>query len=183
MIFKKTNLADAYEIIFEKNQDSRGFFSRIFCKDIMKKYRIENNIAQINNSFSKKKGTLRGFHFQSGKYAEQKIIRCINGKLLNIIIDLRKNSKTFCKYTKIILDSKKRNISVVPRGFANSIMTLDENTEMIYFASNSYNPKAEKGILWNDPYFKIKWPMKPTVISQKDKSHEYFEKNYNNLIF
>lgn len=183
MIFKKTDLIDSYEIIFEKNEDQRGFFSRIFCKDIMSKYNIEKNISQINNSFSKKKGTLRGFHFQSGKYSEQKIIRCIRGKLVNIVIDLRKKSKTFCKHTKIVLDSKKRNMSIVPKGFANSIQTLEDNTEMLYFSSNPYNPKYEKGILWNDPYFKINWPLKPTEISKKDKNHKLFELDSKNLTF
>ena len=147
MIFKKLELQDAFEIIFEKNEDSRGFFSRIFCNNMMENKKIETKIVQINNSFSKKKGTLRGFHFQSGKHSEQKIIRCLKGKLINVIIDLRKKSKTFCKSTSIILDSKKRNMSVVPRGFANSIQTLEDNTEMLYFTSNYYNKTSEKGIL------------------------------------
>lgn len=183
MIFKKTNLMNSYEIIFEKNEDKRGFFSRIFCDEIMKKHNVETKIVQINNSFSKKKGTLRGFHFQYGKYSEQKMIRCIKGSLVNIIIDLRKKSKTFCQHTKIILDSKKRNMSVVPKGFANSIQTLEDNTEMLYFTSNPYNPKYERGILWNDPYFQIEWPLEPTVISNKDRNHQLFKDNKKNLIF
>ena len=183
MIFNKLYLNDAYEIVLELNEDPRGFFTRVFCQKEMKKRNINTNIVQINNSFSKKKGTTRGFHFQKGKYSEQKIIRCIKGKLLNVIIDLRKKSSTFCKYTSIILDSKKRNMSVVPTGFANSIQTLNDNTEMLYFSSNYYNPRYERGILWNDPYFNIKWPLKPSIISPKDLNYKLFKENFARLVF
>ena len=183
MIFKKLVLKDAFEVILDLNEDPRGFFARLFCKKEMRLKKINTNIVQINNSFSKKKGTTRGFHFQKDKFAESKIIRCINGKLINIIIDLRRKSPSFCKHTSIILDSKKRNMSVVPIGFANSIQTLSDNTEMMYFSSNYYNKKYERGIMWNDPFFNISWPMKPTVISLKDSKHKPFEDNFNKLVF
>ena len=172
MKFKKTNLRGVLIIIPAPNKDERGFFQRLFCKKIFKKNNIENSILQINNSFSKKKGTTRGLHYQTGSSAECKILRCVKGSLVNIVVDVRKNSKTYLKYTIIKLTSKNRHMSYIPRGFANGLQTLEDNTELVYFTTNFYNSKKERGLSIKDPKLKIKLPLPIKIISKKDNSWE-----------
>ena len=175
MKFRNLDIEGVYEINLEPNEDSRGFFSRVFCKEQMISNGINNEVYHINNSYNKYSGTVRGMHFQINNFAETKILRCISGSVVNMIVDLRKDSHTYCKYISIKLDSKKRNMSYVPKGFANGIQTLEDNSELIYFASAPYNPKFERGIRWDDPSINIKWPLDITNISEKDKSHPNFD--------
>ncbi|WP_075521038.1 dTDP-4-dehydrorhamnose 3,5-epimerase family protein [Candidatus Pelagibacter communis] len=172
MKFKKTNLSGVFIIIPSPNKDERGFFQRLFCKKIFKKNNIENSIVQINNSFSKKKGTTRGLHYQTGSSAECKILRCVKGSLVNIVVDVRRNSKTYLKHTKIKLTSKNRHMSYIPRGFANGLQTLEDNTELVYFTTNFYNPKKERGLSIKDPKLKIKLPLPIKIITKKDNTWE-----------
>ena len=168
MIIKNTKLRDVKIIIPEPNSDQRGFFQRLFCKKIFKKKGLEKNIVQINNSFSKNKGTTRGLHYQIGNSKECKIIRCLKGSLVNIVVDMRKNSKNYLKYVSIKLTEKNRYMSYIPRGFANGLQTLENNTEIIYFSTNFYEPNKEKGVSMFDPKINIKLPLKVSVISKKD---------------
>ena len=168
MKFKKLKIKDAYTIHTDLKKDNRGYFQRLLCNKILNKNKIKKKIVQINNSFSEKKGTTRGLHFQLRPYAEDKILKCIKGKLINVIVDLRKNSKTFLRVEKVILDSKVQKMTLVPRGCANGIQTLDDKTELIYFVTNYYNPKKERGCRYDDPLLKIKLPLKISNISKKD---------------
>ena len=170
MKIKKTKLDGVYTICPSPNIDDRGFFQRLFCKQTFKREKLENTIIQINNSFNKVKGTTRGLHYQTGSSAECKILRCIRGSLVDIVVDIRKNSKTYLKSTIINLNSNNRVMSYIPRGFANGLQTLEDNTELIYFTTNFYNPQKEKGLSILDPKLKIKLPLPITEISQKDKS-------------
>lgn len=172
MKFRK-KLDGVYVIKPLPKKDKRGFFQRLYCKKIFAQKKIDNNIVQINNSFSKFKGTTRGLHYQTGRAAEAKIIRCVKGSIINIIVDMRKNSKNYLKHTKIKLTHKNRMMSYIPRGFANGLQTLENNTEIIYFTSNFYNPKFEKGLNILDPKLKIKLPLKISVISKKDKGWKF----------
>lgn len=170
MKFLNTKLNGPLIIIPSPNADHRGFFQRLFCRKIFKNKKIENSIVQINNSFNKKKGTTRGLHYQTGNAAECKILRCISGSLVNIVVDMRKNSKTYLKNIKIKLTAKNRHMSYIPRGFANGLQTLEDNTELVYFTTNFYNPIKEKGLLITDPKLNIKLPLPIKFISEKDKS-------------
>tara|TARA_A100001015_G_scaffold294316_1_gene371961 strand:+ start:350 stop:901 length:552 start_codon:yes stop_codon:yes gene_type:complete len=175
--FIKKKINGVYEITLEPIEDSRGFFSRVFCKDQMSTNGIDNKVYHINNSYNKYAGTVRGMHYQLGEYAETKILRCISGSVINIIVDLRKGSPTFLEKEAIELDSKKRNMSYVPKGFANGIQTLENKSELIYFASAPYNQEFERGVRWNDPLIDIKWPLPISNISDKDKNHPNFDSN------
>ena len=166
--FHKTKIKNLEIISFNKIKDDRGFFSRLFCNKIFKK-RFQKT-AQINFSQSKKKFTLRGMHYQNYPFAEDKIIKCIKGKIFDVAVDLRKNSKTYGKWASLILSEKNNKMFLIPKGFAHGYMTLENNCEIIYFVSNHYKPNKESGIRYNDPYFKIKWPSKPRAISEKDLS-------------
>lgn len=174
MIFKEI-LAGAYLIKEEKKKDQRGFFARSYCKKEFNKKKIKVNFVNANHSLSKNKYTLRGFHYQIGKASEDKIIRCIKGSFYNVTIDLRKNSKTKFKWYSTILSSKNSNSIFVPRGCANAILTLEDNTELFYLVSNFYSAKNERGIKWNDNFFNVIWPAKPKIISTKDQNHPNFD--------
>ena len=166
MLIKKTNFKDL--LIIKKNPfvDNRGFFYRDYCMKELKL--IKFKIKQTNISFNKKKFTLRGFHSQLPPNSEKKIISCVSGEIINICIDLRKNSKTYLKVYKKILNDQ-NNISIlVPEGFANAYLTLRKNTKVFYYMSSFYKPSKERNIRWNDKFFSIKWPHKPKYLSKKD---------------
>jgi dTDP-4-dehydrorhamnose 3,5-epimerase len=176
MKFKSIELKDSFIIESKKLNDNRGFFSRILCSKKFKKKKLTSRFVQINNSFSKKKNTLRGMHYQLYPFAESKVIRCIKGSIFDVILDLRKNSKTFGKWFGMILSEDNRKMIYVPKGFAHGFLTLEDNTEVLYFSSSFYNKKYEKGIMYDDPKFSIKWPTNPKIISKKDSSWPYFIK-------
>lgn len=172
-LVKETKLKDVYTIHPKKKDDKRGYFQRLFCKKEFLKTPINNKVININNSFSRIKGTTRGIHYQISPYQETKIIKCIKGSLVNIIIDLRKNSKNYLRWILIELDHKKNFMTYIPKGFGNGIQTLSPNTEIIYFTSNYYNPTKERGINLLDPKLKIKLPIKPSIMTDKDKSWSF----------
>ncbi len=178
MIFTETPLRNAYTIELEKRGDDRGFFARFFCVNEYSKLNLDNKIVQINNSLSKDKGTLRGIHYQLAPKAETKIVRCIKGSLFDVIVDLRKNSRTFGKWFGAELTAENRRMMFVPKGFGHGFLTLEEDTEALYLVTEFYAPEYERGIRWNDPYFNIKWPFEPSVISDKDQNHPDFNEAY-----
>tara|TARA_B100000686_G_C16759582_1_gene957799 strand:+ start:545 stop:1075 length:531 start_codon:yes stop_codon:yes gene_type:complete len=171
-----TKIKNCYLIKLDKFNDERGFFSRAFCKKIFKKKKILNNISQINFSYSKKKGTVRGLHLQKIPFQEMKIIYCINGAIYDVIVDLRNKSKTFKKYLGFKISSKDRMGIIVPKGCAHGFQTLKSNTEIIYFTTEYYNKSKETGINFLDPSLKIKWPLRVSKISNKDFHLPYLSK-------
>jgi dTDP-4-dehydrorhamnose 3,5-epimerase len=174
MIFNKLPLNDAYIIEIDKKGDERGFFARFFCKNEFAEHGLNNDIVQINNSFSAEKGTLRGMHYQLPPNAEVKIVRCIRGKIFDVIIDARKNSSTIGQWFGVELSDDNRKALYVPEGFAHGFLTLEDNVELFYLVTAFYAPEAERGICWDDPFFNIQWPIKPDVISEKDRNHPDF---------
>jgi dTDP-4-dehydrorhamnose 3,5-epimerase len=174
MIFKKTKIEGCYIIIPKINKDHRGSFTRYFCKKKNKKMGINFQIKQINISENKKKGTLRGFHYQSIKCSEKKIINCTSGEIYNVVLDMRKESKTFSKWFSINLSSINKKALIVPAGCANAFLTLKDNTFVYYCMSDFYNSKKSKGIKYDDPFFSVKWPFAPKVISQRDKNYKTY---------
>ncbi len=176
MKFFETPLMGAYIIDLEKKEDERGFFARAFCRNEYSELNLSYNILQINNSLSRKRGTLRGMHFQIAPKSEDKIVRCIKGAIYDIIIDLRPSSSTFCKWFGIELNEENRKTLYVPKGFAHGNISLLDNSELLYLVTEYYSFEHERGIRWNDPFFKLKWPIKPTEISVKDKNYYNFDK-------
>lgn len=175
MKFIETELKGAYFIKLEKMVDERGFFARAFCKKEYAEFGLINEIVQINDSFSKDKGTLRGMHYQLEPKAEDKIVRCIKGSLYDVIIDIRKDSETFGKWIGVELTAENRKMLFVPKGFAHGFITLEDNTEALYLVTEFYAPEFERGIRWNDPKFNIRWPIEALHISEKDKSNPDFD--------
>ena len=172
MKFLKQKIKGVFLIKPEPFKDKRGMFRRHFCKSELKKFGIETSVQQANISENPKKGTLRGFHYQKKPHQEAKTISCLKGSFFDVIIDLRKNSHTYKKWQSFVITEKNRFSLHIPKGCANAFLTLENNTLIHYYCSNSYNPKFESGVLFNDPVLKIKWPFKPLHISEKDKSHK-----------
>ncbi|HOI30945.1 MAG TPA: dTDP-4-dehydrorhamnose 3,5-epimerase [Melioribacteraceae bacterium] len=178
MKFIPTPLIGAYVIELEKRGDDRGFFARAFCVKEFESNGLNRNIVQINNSLSKDTGTLRGMHYQLAPKSEDKIVRCISGRLYDVIIDLRPESKTFKNWFGVELSAENRLSLYVPKGFAHGFITLEENTEAFYLVTEFYSPEHERGIRYNDPEFNIKWPIEPKIISDKDLNHPDFNQSY-----
>ena len=167
-----SKLKDVYLIELEKKEDERGFFLRTWDKKIFEKAGLDVNVVQCNLSLTKKKGTIRGLHYQEYPFGETKLIRCTHGKIYSVIIDLRSESDTYLKWEGVILDAKEYLLRYIPKGFANGIQALEDNSQLFYHVSQFYTAEAEKGIRWDDPTFGINWPLEPTVISEKDRMWE-----------
>ena len=163
----KTKLNN-FIIYHNKIKDNRGFLMRSFCKNLYKKSGINFEIKQTNFSYNKKKLTLRGFHYQKEPFSENKIITCINGKILLVLLDINKKSKNYLKYNKITLSSDLKKSILVSKNCATAFLTLKSETSVLYYMSNFYKEAKGAGIRYNDPKLRISWPFKPKIISLKD---------------
>ena len=158
-------------------KDKRGSFLSCY-KEKEQKFNsiwLNRKISQINISFTKDKGSIRGLHYQEKPFEECKLIRCIKGKVWDVAVDLRKNSKTYRNWTAIELSESNTNAIFIPEGFAHGFQTLEDNCELLYMHSNNYEPAFEKGVRWNDPIINIAWPLDLTNLSERDFSLPYLE--------
>lgn len=170
MIFKETKIEGLYVIEPELKADQRGFFARTFCKDELSKVGIEFDVAQVNVSFNREKGTLRGMHFQENPKAESKIVQCLKGAVYDVVIDLRKGSKTYGQWIAEELTQNNKKMLLVPKGLAQGFQTLTDECQLQYFMSEFYSPEHQSGVRWDDPFFNIAWPIKNPILSEKDKN-------------
>ncbi len=175
MIFRETYLKGAYVIEPELKMDERGFFARTWCQKEFSEHGLNTSLVQCNISFNKKRGTLRGMHFQKHPFEEAKLVRCIRGAIYDVIIDLRPKSLTFKKWFAIELTSENRTMLYVPEGFAHGFLTLTDNAEVLYQMSQFYYPEYADGVRWNDMTFDINWPIDVTLISERDNSYPDFK--------
>jgi dTDP-4-dehydrorhamnose 3,5-epimerase len=175
LIFKELKLKGIFKIQLEKIEDERGFFARCWDKNEFEKYGLNTNIIQCNISFNKNKGTLRGLHYQTFPYEEAKLIRCTRGKIYEVMLDLRKESKTYKQWESIELSPSDYSLLYVPEGFALGFQTLEDNTELFYQMSEQYVPEFARGINYKDPKFNIDWPLEVQTISKRDSSFELFK--------
>lgn len=172
MIKKKLKIKGAYLINLNKKVDHRGYFARIYCKKNLKDLKIDEKIKQINIAQTFNKGCIRGLHYQKGKFAETKRIIVLQGKIFDVMIDLRKKSKSYLKKISINLSSKKLQLLVIPKGIAHGYQSLTKSTSVLYINDNDYSKKYEDGIRYDDKKFKINWPIKKIVISKKDLKYK-----------
>ncbi len=176
MIFHDTDVQGAYLIELERHGDEGGFFARGFCSDEFQVRGVATKFVQVNDSLSSTTATLRGMHYQVAPHAETKMVRCIRGKLYDVALDLRVGSPTVGRSFGAELSEDNRRIMYVPKGCAHGFLTLEPDTEALYFVDEFYVPAAERGVRWDDPAFAIHWPMTPRVVSKRDRSHPAFEK-------
>ena len=171
MLFQETPLPGAYVIELEKVEDERGFFARSWCLNEFAARGFDATLVQCNVSYNKRKGTLRGLHYQVPPYAETKVVRCTRGALYDVIVDLRADSPTFLKWFGVELTATNYRMLYIPKRFAHGFQTLEDDTEIVYQMSEFYAPPASKGIRWNDPCFGIVWPEADRTISKKDQEY------------
>lgn len=157
------------EIIYKKKKDFRGNLSRIFCEKQLDEILKDIPIKQINYTFTKKLGTVRGMHYQSKPYEEDKIVLCLKGKVFDVALDIKKKSNSFLKTDTVILSEGKKNMHFIPKGFAHGYQSLTDNCELLYFHTNFYSKNNSKTICPIENKFKINWPIKKILISKKDK--------------
>lgn len=170
MIFHRTELEGARLIEPERRGDERGWFARTFCEEEFAREGLETRFVQQNASYSARRGTLRGLHFQRPPHAEVKLMRCVRGAIFDVIVDLRRDSPTYRRWQGFDLTAGNRMMLYIPRGFAHGFMMTADDVEVSYMASTAYAPGAEGGVRWDDPAFAIAWPEAPTVITPKDAS-------------
>lgn len=170
MIFSKTKLSGVILLDIEKLEDERGFFARTWCKKQFAENFLETEFVQSSLSFNRKKGTIRGIHYQIAPHEEVKLVSCNKGSIFDVVVDLRLDSPTYRKWFATILTSKNKRTLYIPKGCAHGFQTLEDNTEVLYQISEFHFPEYARGILWNDPLIKIEWPLDKTLISCKDQS-------------
>lgn len=175
MKFTETRLKGAFIVEIEKLADDRGFFARSWCRKEFEARGLTSRVLQANVSFNRKKGTLRGMHHQLAPFQESKLVRCTRGAIYDVIIDLRPGSPTYKQWVGTELTADNYRLFFVPEDFAHGFLTLVDDTEITYQVSQFYTPGAEKGIRFNDPTFKIRWPLEVSVISDKDRNWPDFE--------
>lgn len=175
MIFTETKLKGAFIIDIDPREDERGFFARSWCADEFQQHGLNPRLAQCNISFNKKRGTLRGMHYQAEPFPEAKLVRCTTGSIYDVIIDLRKDSPTFKHWFAVELNAENRRALYVPEDFAHGFQTLMDNTEVFYQMTEFYHPECARGIKWDDLSIQIKWPIPLPIISKNDQSLLSFE--------
>jgi dTDP-4-dehydrorhamnose 3,5-epimerase len=174
MVFTETELKGAFIIELEPARDERGFFARTFCQREFEAHGLNFHAVQCSVSFNEKKGALRGMHYQVVPHEETKIVRCTQGKMYDVIIDLRPASGTHKKWLAVELTAENRRMLYVPEGFAHGFQTLEDNTEVFYQMSEFYHSECARGVRWDDPMFGIEWPISDNVISERDRSFGRF---------
>ena len=175
MRFIPTHLAGAYLIEPEPVSDERGFFARTWCRNEFADKGLNPNLVQCNISYNKARGTLRGMHYQKAPHAEAKLVRCTQGAVYDVIIDLRSASNTFTQWYGVELTAENRKALYVPEGFAHGFISLKDDTEVLYQMSESFHAECTVGVRWNDPVFKIAWPSTVSVMSERDQNYQDFK--------
>ena len=175
MIFRETRLPGVFEIGLEIKPDARGFFARSWCEEEFAAHGLNAKLAQCSVSFNTRKGTLRGLHFQAAPHAESKLVRCTRGAIFDVVLDLRAQSPAFKEWVALVLTAENRNAVYVPEGCAHGFLTLEDESEVFYQISQFYNAEAARGVRWDDPAFRIAWPEKIEVISERDRNYPLFE--------
>ena len=155
--------------------DNRGFFMESWNKKKMEEVGLYYDFVQDNHSKSTVKGTLRGIHFQKGDKAQAKLVRCVKGVVLDVAVDLRKNSPTFKQWVGVELSAENKKQLLIPRGFGHGFLTLTDDVEFLYKADNYYVPEADAGIRWNDPDIGVEWGIKNPILSEKDKKNPFLK--------
>jgi dTDP-4-dehydrorhamnose 3,5-epimerase len=171
MIFTELALKGVYLIEPDRREDERGFFARTFCVEEFSARGLDPAIAQCNVSYNRRRGTLRGLHYQTPPYAEAKLVRCTAGAVFDVVVDIRPSSPTFKWWLGVELSAENRKMLYIPEGFAHGFQTLEDHTQLFYQISKVYVPEAARGIKWDDPTIGIAWPMTPLVVSARDQGY------------
>jgi dTDP-4-dehydrorhamnose 3,5-epimerase len=170
MKFERLPLPGCWLIVPEMHVDERGSFARVFCEREFSAAGIPFASSQFNLSSNKRRGTLRGMHLQLAPHAETKIVRCTRGRIYDVILDLRVDSPTYQQWHAVELTADGQVAVLIPEGCAHGFQSLEDGTDVFYQMSSEYQPTSATGVRWNDPAFKIAWPILPPKVNQRDAS-------------
>lgn len=171
MIFTETRLKGAFVVDIEPLEDERGFFARSWCMEEFEKHGLNPILSQCNISFNRKRGTLRGMHYQIAPFAEAKLVRCTMGAIYDVIIDLRPDSETYKQWFSAEITAENHRALYIPEGLAHGFQTLMDDTEVFYQMSEFYHPECARGIRWDDPTFSVTWLIDTLIVSEKDNAY------------
>jgi len=174
VIFGSATLPGACVVDLERREDERGFFARSFCQHEFEAHGLDPCVAQCNVSFNRRRGTLRGLHWQAAPHGEAKLVRVTRGALWDVIVDLRPESETYTRWFGVELTAENRRALYIPQGFAHGFQTLQDDVEVFYQMSAFYVPESQRGLRWDDPAFGIKWPITPPHLSERDATYPDF---------
>jgi len=174
MRFTPTALPGAWLVEVERHEDERGFFARTWCRREFEARGLDTELAQCSMSHTLRRGTLRGLHWQADPHAETKLIRCTQGVIWDVIVDLRRNSTTYRQHHAVELSADNCRALYVPKGFAHGFVTLADHSQVLYCMSAFHEPAAARGARWNDPAFAIPWPVTHPTLNQRDANYPDF---------
>ena len=172
----ETSIAGAWLVQPEPRTDERGSFARVWAREELVAQGLEGDFVQCNTSVCTRRGTLRGMHYQAAPHAEVKLIRCIRGRVYDVIVDVRPESSTFRAWFGAELTAANGMMMYVPEGCAHGYLSLEDDCEVMYPVTAEYQPSAERGLRWNDPSIGIVWPIQPVILSPKDLAWPDFAK-------
>lgn len=181
MEFVKTDLEGLYIIKPKLFEDERGLFTRTYCKNEFQEVGLKTDFVQFNHSFNKKRGTVRGMHYQMPPYSEVKLIRCVQGRVIDVAVDIRKSSPTFLKSVAVELSAENMFSILIPTGFAHGFQTLEDNTSLIYHHTEFFQADANAGLRPNDPELSIQWPLPFVNVSEKDKTQKLINQDFKGI--
>ncbi|SKA36280.1 dTDP-4-dehydrorhamnose 3,5-epimerase [Enhydrobacter aerosaccus] len=168
MIFTKTKLEGVWVIDLDRHEDERGFFARSYCAEEFAQHGLPAHFVQCNISFNKARGTLRGLHFQDDPHPEGKLVRCVQGAIFDVAVDLRPHSQTYLTWVGYQLSADNGRALFIDEGFAHGFQTLEKNTAVFYQMTECFYGNLARGLRWNDPALGIQWPLTDPVISERD---------------
>lgn len=171
MRFRETVVEGAWLVDPQRFEDDRGFFARTWGLEDLRAAGLDTGMSQASVSFNRRKGTLRGMHFQRSPHAETKLVRCTMGAVFDVVLDLRTDSPTYLTWHGEVLSAENRVALYIPKGCAHGFITLEDATEVLYMISDPYVPSAAAGVRWDDPAFSIAWPEAVTVINERDATY------------
>jgi dTDP-4-dehydrorhamnose 3,5-epimerase len=170
MKFSPTKLSGVWLVDLERHEDERGFFARSWCQSEFERHGLNPRLVQCNVSFNRKRGTLRGMHYQVAPHAEVKLVRCTRGAIYDVAVDLRPESQTYRQWVGVELTAENGRALYIAEGFAHGFQTLADDSEVFYQMSEFFHPDCARGLRWNDPAFGISWPAPNPIISERDQN-------------
>jgi len=175
LIFERTKLPGVFLVRAEPKPDPRGEFARTFCADEFRAHGLDPRVAQSSTSVTRRRGTLRGMHWQAAPWGESKLVRCVRGSVFDVAVDLRRDSPSYRGWVAFELRASGRDALYLPEGVAHGYQSLEDDVELLYQMSVPYHPEAGRGVRWNDPAFGIAWPIADPLLSERDASFPDFD--------
>jgi dTDP-4-dehydrorhamnose 3,5-epimerase len=176
MLFEKLAIGGAALVRIERKADARGFFARTFCAGEFSAHGMPHELVQASISYNEHRGTLRGMHFQWPPSREGKLVRCLRGRLFDVLLDLRPESTSYLAHQSVVLDEESRDAVFIPHGVAHGFQTLADRTEVLYQMSDFFAPDLSTGVRWNDTAFGIEWPLSEIIINDRDARWPNFDR-------